>query len=1204
MSEALEKKEIKWSDDQKNAINADGSVLLSAAAGSGKTAVLAQHVIRLITGENPINADELLVLTFTRDAAAEMKKRIQDDLDKRLKYDRSDSNLLRQKQKLYSSYISTTDSFCSSIVRENFNTLKIARDFRIASNDEVISISAKALDAAFETFYKSNSPSFRQLIKAFSSGNSDLGLRNVVLDVHGFLQNQPFQSQWLDKLVEHYTNYSFAETKWAQELISALPDELDKLYYSLKESLELAKSNETLDGYYLDLLSGDIANIESLIENIKNRDWNSFCALAEDSFINNYINSPKLDLKANKDIKSEIKTIDSCRESVKDSICEKLGADKELKEIGNLIVTLTELLREYDKELKAIKDKRNIRTFSDVSLLAVKLLAESCNEKDAQYQTGGFFYRPTELAKVIASRFKEVIVDEYQDVNLIQEVIYNCVSQDGNNLFMVGDIKQSIYGFRQSKAKLFSSRKNNYPVFDRENISYPATIFLSKNFRSRRQVCDTVNFIFSRIMPDYTPEEFLNFGAKQYKDKPNCDTEISLIYKDNFADDYSTTALEAKYTSGRILDMINSGFTVTEKDGERPVEFRDFAVLMRAKSGSDSDEESKQKGSAEFVKQLGNYGIPAYCEESENFFSSQEIKLVINILKVIDNPSNDIALLSVLLSPIFGFTPDDLAIIRAKSKKTSLYRSLNIYKKEDSPTGKKADKFLAELKILRDFASVSTVDELLERIYERTAIVAVTAAVKGGESPEKNLELMRVYARKFCANGYKTLSDFNNYIERLVKNGKSLASAANTTGNTSNCVKVMSIHKSKGLEFPVCFVVDIARKFNETDFNKPLLMDSESFIGIKPYINYSRKSTLPYKAITQKKLKERTEEELRMLYVALTRAKEKLIIVGTENKFDSLIQDISSKTLNGSIDIDDVYYSKRMLDWIMLSAAVNPSTCTKLNDSLVGSNDFSTSWKLNKIQTEEELFCSDYISNKEISHESNNKTQPDYLAILNKNLAFEYPNADIIGIPQKVSPSQVSHSESRQFSGRALIVPDFEKNTQKLSPTEIGTAHHEFLHYCDFNAARADIQAEIDRLLKTQKLTERQCNCLDTDKLSAILFNPLFERIIKVYNNNPDSVYREKQFTVFVHPSMTTHSERQFKPDRKQIVDGEVDLVFVEDGELVIVDYKTDRIKDIAELAHHKPQLDLYEHAMSQVLEIPVKEKIIFSITLNDFLVI
>lgn len=1204
MSEESKINSVKWTDDQQNAINAEGTVLLSAAAGSGKTAVLAQHVIKLITGKNPVDADELLVLTFTRDAAAEMKKRIQKELDKMLESNRSDSNLLRQKQRLYCSHISTTDSFCSALVRENFNTLKISRDFRIASDDEVAAISAKALDNAFESFYRTNSPDFQGLLKAFSSSNNDRGLRNVVMKVHSFLQNQPFWSEWLDELVKRYTVYSFADTEWAEEFISALPGELAGLLNSLDENLELAKTSDILSSHYLGVLSDDISNIKALIKEQKSGDWNSFCSLAEELFQKNYTESPEINLKADKDIKIIIKNIEGCRGSVKTSICEKLGADKELNELKNLIVTLSELIREYDRELNIIKEKRNIRTFSDVSLLTVKLLAECCGRDNAKYRTEGFFYRPTELAKEIAERFKAVIVDEYQDVNLIQEVIYNCVSQDGKNLFMVGDVKQSIYGFRQSKAKLFSARKNSYPVFDRDNISYPSTIYLSKNFRSRRQICDTVNFIFSRIMPDYTMEEFLNFGAEKYKDNSGYDTEISLIYRENFAEEYSVTALEAKYTAGRIFEMISSGFTVTDENGERPAQFSDFAVLMRTKSGNGSDEESKQRGSAEFVKQLAGYGIPAYCEESENFFSSKEIKLVINILRVIDNPSNDIALLSVLISPIFGFTPDDLSVIRAENKKSSLYRSLNICRRQQTMTGNKADNFLTELSELRDFASVSTVDELLEIIYERTAVTAVTAAVKGGDSPAKNLELMRVYARKFCANGYKTLTDFNSYIDRLIEGGKGLPSASSATGNTSNCVQVMSIHKSKGLEFPICFVVDTARKFNEMDFMSPVLMDSESFIGIKPYINYSRRSTIPYNAIKNKKLRERTEEELRMLYVALTRAKEKLIIVGTDSKFDSSIKEILKKSAHGIINPEDVYKSKRMLDWILLTAAVNPSTCRKLDESLEGSRDFSADWKLNKIQTEDELFNHDYISVTEKSETISIDSQPDYLAILNKNMSFEYPDSDIIGVLQKVSPSQVYNSDSRQFSSGVLIVPDFEKDTQKLSPAEIGTAHHEFLHYCDFNSARTDIGAEIDRLCKAQKLTERQCGCLDSEKLSAILFNPLFERIIKAYNKNPKNVYREKQFTVFVHPSMTTEGGINFRSDRKQIVDGEVDLVFTEDGELVIVDYKTDRIKNVSELVRHKPQLDLYEHAMTQVLKMPVKEKIIFSITLNDFLVL
>lgn len=1189
----MPEKAVKWTDEQQDAIDSRGTVLVSAAAGSGKTAVLAQHVISLMTGDDAVDADRLLVLTFTRDAAAEMKKRIRDRLDELLADDPSNLSLLRQKQRLYSAHISTTDSFCSSLVREYFSALGVSPDFRIASDTELQTLAVKALDNAIEPFYAANSPDFRALLHAMSSNNTDNGLRKAVMEIHAFLQNQPFREEWLDALVSCYTERPFYETEWARELEQEMHTTIDMLIDKTERCLceTLPQLPQKYGDLFAPFFTMDLKSLRELRDALYVEGFRGWCLSGKKLFGDSYLPLPDTDKAAQRGKTALFKEAYTCREQVRAAVLENMGAEQEQQELGGLMVTLCELIRAYDRELELIKTRRNIRTFSDVSLLAVHLLAQPCAEQEAVYHTGGFAYRPTPLARELSGRFHQVILDEYQDVNLIQEVLYNCVSDEGKNLFMVGDVKQSIYGFRQSKAKLFADRQKAYPPFDRQHPRYPATIFLNKNFRSRREVCDTVNYIFSLIMPSYRQEEYLDPGTS-YPENPQCDTEIALIEKKNFSDELSVTALEAKYTAGRILDLMQSGFTVSDKNGQRPLRFGDIAVLMRAKAASKSDEDTKQKGSAEFVRQLSRYGIPAYCEESENFFDTKEIRLLLNMLRVIDNPSNDIALLAVLMSPLYGFTPDDLTVMRLSDKSAGLYRSLYICRGDDSPTGKKCANFLERLTRLRNIAAVSTVDELLEIIYQRTSIVAVTAAVNEGASPTKNLDLMRVYARQFCANGYKTLSDFNAYIRRIIASEKPLPAASGVKADTADSVQVMSIHKSKGLEFPVCFIVDTARKFNETEFRNAVLSDSEAFVGIRRYRNYRSVSSLAYRAIKNKHKRENMDEEMRMLYVALTRAREKLIIIGTD-------EDLDDKVLPTAAHLTSPYDAKRMLDWVLLSAAKHPST-GRLFDPEADLGETDSRWILKKVLTEDELYSVAAPKDKEESLPAA-AGETDYLAVLQKNLAFDYPDKDIIGVPQKVSPSQVSHSETRQYTARALVVPGFARDNTKAGATEIGTAHHEFLHYCDFSAAAEHLEAEIDRLLQTGKLTQRQCDCLDREKLAAILRHPLFERIMRVPK---EKVWREKQFTVFVHPSMTMPEGMHFHPDRKQIVDGELDLCFAEDDGLVIVDYKTDRVREVEELRRHKPQLDLYESAMKQVMNLPVKEKIVFSITLNDYITV
>ena len=423
----MPEKKIKWTGDQLNAINSDGTVLVSAAAGSGKTAVLAEHVLKMITGDKNIDVDRLLVLTFTRDAAAEMKRRIQEKLDGLIVSEGASAQLLRQKQKLYSAHISTTDSFCSSLVREHFSVLNIEPDFRIASDDEIMTLSNKALDTAFESFYAANSPDFRSLLRSFASGGDDSGLRDAVLTVHKFLQNQPFRTQWLDEMVKRYTVMPFTQTEWAQEILRSLPEELDSMLADITAAINTNKLTPALEEILLPLLEKDGRSIIELRNGLESGGYGEYCERAKTLFGTDYEENPEISEKLQKNKKTPIKNIFGCRAQIRTKVQSYIGADEEIKELSGQMVTLSELISAFDRELAVLKDRRNIRTFSDVSALTVKLLAENCRADEAEFCTGGFYYKRTELAKELSARFSQVIVDEYQDVNLIQEVIYNCI---------------------------------------------------------------------------------------------------------------------------------------------------------------------------------------------------------------------------------------------------------------------------------------------------------------------------------------------------------------------------------------------------------------------------------------------------------------------------------------------------------------------------------------------------------------------------------------------------------------------------------------------------------------------------------------------------------------------------------------------------------------------------------------------------------
>lgn len=805
-----------WTQQQKNSIYAtDGSVLVSAAAGSGKTAVLVERVINLITrDENPIDVDRLLIVTFTRAAAAEMRQRISLALNSLLENDPYNSHLLRQKQLLYTASISTIDSFCSDIVREYFHVLGVSRDYRIADEGELDVLRNAALENAFNKFYSDDRADFIALLDAFSSKNGDVKLRETVLKICTFLSTQPFPEKWLDDMILSYGSDSVSDSIWGKIIIDYAQSAVYHAINLTENSLKLLEDDEKLKAAFTHRLEDDLAYLNNLLKKLHGNSWDAMCS-AVFSFEFGRLTAPKgykddptkLAVAENRDeVKSAVKSLQLYfAKNEGEAICE-------LKDLQSLVVTLFDLVREYINEFDEIKHKKNVLSFSDIELLTVKLLAEP--------QKNGF--NKTAAAFEISDRYDFVMVDEFQDVNDVQDLIFKCVSSNESNLFVVGDVKQSIYGFRQAKPQIFIDRKNQYKKFNEENPEYPATIILDKNFRSRKEVCDAVNFIFSHLMTkraaqmDYTRDEMLNSGAS-YPETSDCDFEIALIEKSAF-EDYDSAEIEARYIANKIHSMMGSGFLVKDGDTQRKATYGDFAVIMR----------SPKSTAQTYVKTLIDCGIPAYSENKENSFEAQEIKVVLNFLRIIDNPALDIPLLSVLCSPIYGFTPDELSQIRAGERYTNLYSSL----KKHSETSKKVKSFLSELESLKNYSSVCSVDSLIGKIYDTSAIGAVTSAFKGGENPMRNLNLLRVYARAFESNGYKTLSDFISYIDKLIENETELPGAASDSGS-QNGVRVLSVHASKGLEYPVCFLADAAKRFNKTDLRSDVLIDSSAGLGIK-----------------------------------------------------------------------------------------------------------------------------------------------------------------------------------------------------------------------------------------------------------------------------------------------------------------------------------------------------------------------------------
>lgn len=1176
-----------WTDQQKNAIYAtDGSVLVSAAAGSGKTAVLVERVINLVTrSENPIDVDRMLIVTFTRAAAAEMRDRISKAINKLLENDPYNPNLLKQKQLLYTASISTIDSFCSEIVREYFHALGVSRDFRIADEGELDVLRKSALDNAFNTFYSSDSEEFIALLDAFSSKGGDVNLRETVLKISTFLSTQPFPEKWLENMLSNYSESSVAESIWGKIIIEYTKSTVHHAINLTQNSLEILENDEKLQKSFAPKIEDDLVFLENLLKKLYSNSWNDICSSAF-SFTAGRLTPPKgykdnplkVAVANNRDeVKSAIKSVQLYFGGSEEEVL------SEMKKLYGLVGTLFDLVREYIKEFNALKSKKNVLSFSDIELLTVKLLAEPTDDG----------YQKTSAADEISNRYDAVIVDEFQDVNDVQDLIFKCVSREENNIFVVGDVKQSIYGFRQAKPQIFIDRKESYEKFDEGNPAYPATIILDKNFRSRKEVCDAVNFIFSHLMTkqsaqmDYTKDEMLNVGAS-YPKSSDCDFEISLIEKSAF-DGFESAEIEAHFIADKIYSMMKSGFMVKDGDAQRKATYGDFAVILRS-----------TKNTAQiYVKTLIDCGIPAFSENKENSFEAKEIKVVLNLLRVIDNPALDIPLLSVMCSPIYGFTPDELSQIRADERYSNLYAAVKKYSSKST----KAKDFLCQLEQLKNYSYTCSVDELIGKVYDTTAIGAITTAVKGGEAPMRNLDLLRIYARSFESNGYKTLSDFISYIDKLTENGTQLP-AASSDSDSLNGVRVLSIHASKGLEYPVCFLADTAKQFNKTDLRSDVLIDSVAGLGIKKREGICRYNTLPRLAVEIEISQNEIAEELRVLYVAMTRAKEKLIAVCTKKNAEKYLSNLYSKIVFGNIiEPYSVVRCSGISDWLLLCALVHPSLNDlrlKINPSVEPIPYAETSpWHFDFIDSEDMIFGNtDYSLNEaeKIFESINNTDKFDYAELLKANLSFKYKNADIMNLPQKVSASQISHSESDYFE-KVLMKPSF-LNKETAAAVDRGTAHHKFLQYCDFSNAKESFDSEIERLKKLGLLTDEQTELIDRAKMKNLLNSELVRRII-----NSPLVLREEQFSAKLKPSQVFDEYENVDTDAEIIVQGAVDVAFEENGKLVIVDYKTDRVKDVSKLAVlYQKQLELYRLAMEQSTEMTVSECIICSVHLGEYI--
>ncbi|MCL2383422.1 MAG: helicase-exonuclease AddAB subunit AddA [Oscillospiraceae bacterium] len=866
--------------------------------GSGKTAVLVERIVKKVI-DDKIDIDKLLVVTFTNAAAAEMRERILEKLYEKIEENPEDRNLQKQIILLGKASISTIHSFCLDVIKNYFYEIEVSPNFRLGNNEEIELLKQEVLEELFDELYEEESEEFLKLINTYTSYKSDQDLKDMIIKIFKFIQSAPFPEEWISEQAEKFNRdkelgaesrgLDFAKTEWGQILIEAFKEDVESHISSLgdvktrlNEDLELKKYEETIQN--------DINELQPILS--KEHTWDGLYELVQRVEFMRWPGSPKIE----SELKDEAKAV---RDKVKkkfDGDVKKIfiysseQAKEDIFMMHESLDSIKKLVISFGEKYQEAKEEKNIIDFNDIEHLALNILVKKDEE-------GRRVASP--VAKMYQEKFAEIAIDEYQDSNLVQEYILGAISK-GNNIFMVGDVKQSIYKFRQARPELFLEKYDRYLEADNEKSKETGTkIKLFKNFRSRKEVLDITNLIFKSIMSkklgdiEYTEEEYLNLGSSYPEniDKVDGDTNDNLYKPELHIIDVgdskeegdfdeedllqTNVQIEAKFVSYKIKEMLESEIQVYDKNiGYRNLEFKDIAILLRTTTGVANA----------YEKELSNLDITVFTDSGNNYFEEVEVQTIMALLKVIDNPNNDIPLVTVLRSMIGNFLDNELLEIRLGSKNVSYYEAFCGYGRSinsSEEVNEKINNFLELLKEFQDKQEYLKLHELIWYIYEKTGYYSYVSVMDNGEIRTANLKKLFEKAKEYEQASFKGLYNFIQYLDK-VSEGAIDFGAAKVIGENENSVRIMSIHKSKGLEFPVVFLCGMGKQFNERDLNENLLLHQDIGFGPK-YINYERKIEYPTLAKEAIKIKAKNEilsEEMRLLYVALTRSKEKLIMTG------------------------------------------------------------------------------------------------------------------------------------------------------------------------------------------------------------------------------------------------------------------------------------------------------------------------------------
>ncbi len=1176
----------KWTEHQQQAIDARGGTLLvSAGAGSGKTAVLTERVLsRLTDPVQPVDANHLLIVTFTNASATEMRQRIAKKLQEKLREQPGDPLLRRQSALLEQASISTVHAFCQNLIRPFLAELGYAPDSRLADEKELSLWEEETAQTVLEEAYETGDRAFLDLIELFSTKRDDRPVFDVLKTFYRFLRSHPFYEDWLERSFAMYdSKVPLTATPWGQILLQQ-GREIIRLQTELAaQALRYAKEDEKVLKGYGPSLESDLAMWEKINTCAENGTWEDLREAAAS------LSFPRIGTVRDPDDPGLIDTIKAIRDGEKkaaDQLKTRIFTASEdeyredLEALRPQIKTLFDLILRYDAVFTEIKKDHHAIDFSDLEHLTLRLLWTGRGDSRV----------PTDLAKELGSSFEEIYVDEYQDTNEVQERIFTALSKEGNNLFLVGDLKQSIYQFRMASPRLFREKKEQYPAYDPNAPRFPAKIDLVENFRSREEVLGGINYFFERIMRrdcggvDYHDGESLVCGNREYPTTPGVGVEFRMLDLSEVSPDQRPIWHEANYVAASIDEMLRSGQMVYDNDEKklRPMLPGDICILMR----------SPKDSAGIFLEALERYGIPALAQARKGFLTSREISAVLAVLEVVDNPLQDIELVAALRSPIFSYSFDEITKLRLVDRKAPLFANLT---KQAEEGEQRARGVLAILSELRRKASVLTSDELIMELLDRSGLESVVLATNGGRLRRQNLRLLVQYAKEYEGRGYHGIAAFLRLTRKLKETNEDL-SEASVLGSSARCVQILTIHGSKGLEFPVVFYCNLEKQYNETDLRSafalhPTLGFACNRRDFQKGIQYP---SIPLEAMRIDLRNRSRSEEIRLAYVAMTRARERLILVGAmKDPIGKMQKQQNVGETSGALPASYLLAQNNTMD--LLLAALNNDPLGKAEICKGNELNREIPWAKGTFKVILAMAQDEPEEIEVRKDEFLEQEDPVLLESFSRRADYVYPRKLATMVPTNLSVSFLAHPSFEGYHFRSRPTFLYAKG---LTPTERGNAHHKFMQYCDFKRAKEDPKAECERLVAAGFLSPEEGQAVETERIRAFFDGALGQRVFRA-----DNIRREFRFWAEVDGAFLKKYTTYDIEDLSTTVQGVADLVLIEDGEAVIVDYKTDRIDDGAQLEQkYRLQLLLYRRMVSQILGIRVKECLLYSFWLNKAL--